>query len=208
MILSDVVLNPGSVDFGTVARGQSPSSILTIERVGKPDWKVVKMVSTSKVLAASLQETRRSGNGEVGYRLTVGLRPEASAGLIRDEIRLMTNDPETPSIPVLVTGMIQDDLSATPALLALGGVTSIAGVQGKFIVRGSKPFAIARVEGLGDGFDLKATDPGRKPLHVLTLTYNPALGTSRGDLRKTFRIVTDLPGEAPLDVSATLHVDP
>ena len=55
----------------------------------------------------------------------------------------------------------------------------------------SRPFAIARVEGTGDGFDLKAADSTRKPLHVLTLTYNPAQGTSRGDLVKTFRIVTE-----------------
>jgi Protein of unknown function (DUF1573) len=207
LILSDVVLNPGAVDFGTVGRGQTPAQVLTIDRVGKPDWKVVRMVSASKVLNASLQETKRS-NGEVGYRLNVSIKPEVAAGIVRDEIRLVTNDPETPGIPILVTAQIQGDLSATPTLLPLGDVTSAAGVQGRYIVRGSKPFAIAKVEGTGDGFELKAADSTRKPLHVLTLTYNPALRTSRGDQVKTFRIVTDLPGEAPLDVSATLHVEP
>ena len=207
LILSDVVLNPGAVDFGMVARGQSPSQVLTIDRIGKPDWKVVKMVSASKVLNASLQETKRY-NGEVGYRLNVSIKPDVSAGIVRDEIRLITNDPETPGIPILVTGQIQGDLSATPSLLALGNVTSAAGVQGRYLVRASKPFAIAKIEGLGDGFDLKAADSTRKPLHVLNLTYNPALGTTRGDLVKRFRIVTDLPGEAPLDVTATLHVEP
>ena len=207
MILSDVVLNPGAVDFGVVGRGQAPTQVLTIDRVGKPDWKVVKMVSASKVLNASLQETKRS-DGEVGYRLSVSMKPDVTAGLVRDEIRLVTNDPETPGIPILVTAQIQGDLSATPSLLPLGNVISAAGVQGKFIVRGSKPFTIARVEGTGDGFDLKPADSTRKPLHVLTLTYNPDLGTSRGDLVKTFRIVTDQPGEPPLDVSATLHVEP
>lgn len=207
MILSDVVLNPGAVDFGTVGRGQAPSMALTIDRVGKADWKVVKMVSASKSLTALLHETRRA-NGEVGYRLDVGLKPQASAGALRDEIRLMTNDPETPSIPILVTAQVRGELSATPSLLPLGRVAPAAGASGKFIVRGSKPFAIAKIEGNGEGFEVKAADPGRKPLHVLTLTYNPAQGTARGDLRKNFRIVTDLPGESPLDVSATLHVDP
>ncbi len=207
LILSDVVLNPGSVDFGMIGRGQSPAQVLSIDRIGKPDWRITKMVSGSKALNASLQETKRV-NGEVGYQLTVSLKPDAPAGIVRDEIRLVTNDPETPGIPVWINGQVKGDLSATPSLLNLGNATSAAGAQGKFIVRSSKPFAIARIDGAGDGFKLAAADAGKRPVQVVTLTYNPAEGQSRGDLHKTFRIVTDLPGEAPLDVAASLHVDP
>jgi hypothetical protein len=42
----------------------------------------------------------------------------------------------------------------------------------------------------------------------LTLSYNPEEGTTRGDLRRTFRVVTDLPGEPPLELTATLSVSP
>ncbi len=207
MILSDVVLNPGAVDFGAVGRGQAPAQLLTIDRVGKPDWKIVRMISASKVINATVQEIRRA-NGTVGYQLKVSLKPDAPAGLVRDEIRLVTNDPETPGIPVLVTAQVRGELSATPSLLAFGNVTPAAGVQGKYVVRGPKPFAILRVDGGGDGFKVEAADPTRKALHVLTITYKPEPGSTRGDLHRTFRILTDLPGEAPLDVQATLHVAP
>ena len=207
MILSDVVLNPGVVDFGQVSRGQTPSQALAIDRIGKADWKIVKITSASKAINASLQETQRL-NGSVSYQLNVSLKPDAPAGVVRDEIRLVTNDPETPSIPVPIGAQIRGELSATPASLALGNVNSAAAVQGKFVVRASKPFAIARVEGNGDGFTLQAADSARKPLHILNLTYNPAESSTRGDLSRSFRITTDLPGEAPLDVSATLHVEP
>ncbi len=207
MILSDVVLNPGTIEFGQVSRGQSPSQVLAIDRIGKPDWKIVKLTSSSKAITASLQETQRA-NGSVGYQLTVALRPDAPAGILRDELRLITNDPETPSIPVPIGGQIRGELSATPASLALGSVNSAAAVQGKFVVRASKPFAIAKVEGNGEGFSLQAADTARKPLHILNLTYNPAQSNTRGDLSRSFRITTDLPGEAPVDVSATLHVEP
>jgi len=207
LILSDVVLNPGSVDFGMIGRGQSPSQVLTIDRIGRPDWRITKMVSGSKALNASLQETKRR-NGEVGYHLTVSLKPDAPAGFVRDEIRLMTNDPETTGIPVWVNAQIKGDLTATPSLLTLGNVASAAGANGKFIVRSSRPFAIARIDGAGDGFKLAPADSARRTMHVVSLSYNPAEGTTRGDLHKTFRIVTDLPGEPPLDVAATLHVDP
>jgi hypothetical protein len=207
MILSDVVLNPGVVEFGLVNRGQTPSQMISIDRIGKPDWKVVKLTSGCKAINASLQETQRV-NGSVSYQLTVSLKPDAPAGVIRDEIRLMTNDPETPSIPVPIGVQIRGELTATPSTLALGNVASAAGVQGKFVVRASKPFGISKVEGTGDGFTLQDIDLLRKPLHILTLTYNPAEGSTRGDLTKTFRITTDLPGEPPIEVTATLHVDP
>ena len=207
LILSDVVLNPGSVDFGMASRGQTPSQVLTIDRIGKPDWRITKITSASKALAASLAETRRDGGG-VGYRLTVSLRPDAPAGIIRDEIRLTTNDSESQSIPVPINGQVRGDLSASPSLIPLGTVAKGApSAQGKIIVRSGKPFAITRIDGQGDGFTLQSPE-GKRPLHVVTLTYNPKLGTTRGDLSKTFRVVTDLAGEPPIDVTATLHVDP
>src|SRR5262249_7998464 len=101
-ILSDVVLNPGSIDFGAVVRGQAPSRTLTIDGINLEGGRVHRMVSGSRVLDAQLVETSRKG-GAVSYTLTVGLKPDAPAGPVRDEIRILSNDPETPSIPVMVT---------------------------------------------------------------------------------------------------------
>ena len=207
MILSDVVLNPGVVEFGVVNRGQTPSQTVAIDRIGKPEWRVVKLASTCKAINASLQETQRQ-NGSISYVLTVSLKPDAPGGIIRDEIRLITNDPETSSIPIPIGAMIRGDLSASPTNLNLGHVATSASTQGKFVLRSSKPFAITKVEGTGDGFTMQDTDLNRKPLHIVTLAYNASEGSSRGDLTRTFRIFTDIPGEAPLEVTATLHVEP
>ena len=42
--------------------------------------------------------------------------------------------------------------------------------------------------------------------HVLG--FKPEESKLRGDLQRKFKIVTDLPGEAPMEVVATLHVEP
>ncbi|MBV8382862.1 MAG: DUF1573 domain-containing protein [Planctomycetaceae bacterium] len=206
-ILSDVVLNPGTIDFGAVARGQAPTQTLTIDRVGMPDWRAERMVSTSRALNATLVETARKGSS-VSYLLTVALKPEAPAGPIRDEIRILTNDPETASIPVQVSALVRGELSASPSVLSLGRVASAGGVQGRFLVRGIRPFTITQVEGAGDGFKLAPDDNSPKPVHLLSLTYRPEEGTPRGDLRRLFRVHTDLPAEPPVEVSVSLHVDP
>ncbi len=206
-ILSDIVLNPGSIDFGTVARGQTPSQVLTIDRINGADWRCTRMVSASKAINAQLVETKRAGT-MVSYSLSVSLKPDASAGRIRDEIRIMSNDPETPSIPVLVTAWVRGDLTAAPSVLTLGQVHSSAGAQGRFVVRASRPFAIRSIEGVGDGFSVSPPDGRRQATHIVAVAYKPDEGTTRGDIRRVFRVYTDLPGEAPLELTATLHIEP
>jgi hypothetical protein len=207
-ILADIVLNPGSLDFGTVMKGQTPSKVLTIDRIGAPGWRFERMVSASRVLSAQLAESRRDPKGNASYTLTVAIKPDAPAGPMRDEIRLLSNDPETPSIPVMVTAWVRGDLTAAPSVLTLGEVDSTAGKQGRFIIRASRPFAIKLVEGAGDGFLITPPDGAHKAMHVVSVSYKPEDGTTRGDVRRLFRVHTDLPGEPPLDLTATLHVAP
>jgi hypothetical protein len=207
-ILADVVLNPGSIDFGTVTKGQTPSQVLSIDRIGAPGWRFERMVSASRVLTAQLVETRRDSKGAVSYTLTVGIKPDAPTGPVRDEIRLLSNDRETPSIAVMVTAYLRGDLTAAPSVLTMGEVTSTAGKQGRFIIRATRPFAITTVEGAGDGFSILPPDSTRKNMHVLTVAYKPEESSTRGDLRRVFRVHTDLAGEPPLDLTATLHVAP
>lgn len=206
-ILSDVVLNPGTIDFGTISRGQEVTRTLTVDHMASIAWKAEKMVSSSKVIDAWLDETLRDPRG-VQYRLTVRLKPDVPAGLIRDEIRILTNDPESRVIPVLVTGQVLGGLSATPPILAMGRIPNNGQARGRYLVKGSKPFQIASIEGQGNGFSIEEVEAGSKPIHVLNVTYQTGPNTTLGDVRHVFRILTDLPGEAPLELVATLRVDP
>jgi Protein of unknown function (DUF1573) len=207
LILSDIVLNPGTIDFGFVDRGQTPQLSLTIDRLGAPGWRVERMVSGCKAIEGAVVETARSAAG-VSYTLTVSLKSDAPAGLIRDEIRILTNDPESPDIPVQVTAQIRGELAVSPSVLSLGRVTSAGGTQGRFLIRGSTPFIIVSAEGSDDGFKLSVDDTDRKPIHVLTVSYHREEGATRGDLRHSFRVLTDVPGEPPVDLTAVLHVEP
>jgi hypothetical protein len=206
-ILSDIVLNPGSIDFGNVVRGQSPTQVLTIDRINGARWEFVRMVSASRVLNAQLVETARKATS-VSYALSVSIKPDAPAGMVRDELRLISNDPETPSIPIMVTGSIRGDLTAAPTVLSLGQIHAPAGAQGRFIIRSSRPFVIRSIEGAGDGFSTSTPDATPQPMHVVTVAYKPEEGKTRGDIRRVFRVHTDLPNEPPLDLTTTLHVAP
>jgi hypothetical protein len=203
-ILADIVLNPGGIDFGSIVKGQSPTLSLTIDRVGQPDWRVVKMVSSTKVLSATLAETAR-GNGMVSYRLDISIKPNAPSGTVRDEIQLLTNDPESKGFPVLVTAQIRGELTATPGVLSLGTPSSAEPVKGSYIVRSSRPFKITDIQGSGDGYTATIDSRDARPLHVVTVTFKPEDGKPITAPSRTFKIATDLPGEQPVVVSATLQ---
>jgi hypothetical protein len=185
-ILSDIVLNPGAIDFGTVKRGQAPEQVLLIDRINSPNWRFTRMVSASRVLNAQIVETARKG-GDVSYALHVSIKPDAPTGVLRAELRLFSNDAESPSIPIMVTGVVRGDLTAAPSVLSLGQVHSSAGAQGRFVVRASRPFAIRSIEGAGDGFLTSSPDGTRQPTHVVTVAYKPEDGTTLGDIKRVFR---------------------
>ena len=207
MILTDVVLNPGTVEFGTVVRGQSPAIEIAIDRVSVPDWRITRMITACKVIDASCTEVARN-NQMVSYRLKVWLKPAITSGIVRDEIRLVTNDKESPIYSIPITAMIRGDLTASPSMISLGNVDKSLGARGKYIVRASRPFKIRSILGDGDGFQLTADNDESRPVHLLSLNYQPAQGVSRGDIRRSFRVTTDLRDEVPLELSAALHVDP
>lgn len=210
-ILSDIVLNPGAVDFGLTRQGSAPLAAVAIDRLGAPNWRVRRMISNSKVLdfkTTKLVETNRS-NDRVGYAVRIGIRPDAPIGPYRDEIRLLTDDPLTASIPIVVSGRILGNLSVSPGVLSLGGVSAASTVQGRFLVRGSKPFAIVKIEGTGDGFETDPIDPSiRKTIHLVTLRYRPGSSNDPNrDVRRVLRVTTDLAGEPPVSLIATARVE-
>ena len=208
-ILPDIVLNPGTVDFGSIAKGQSAKVVMTIERVNAPNWKFERMSASPalmKTIDARLDEIERSAS-RTAYQLTVTLKPTAPAGLLRDEIRILTNDASSPSVPVLVTAQVQGTLTASPAMLAMGRATA-DGAKGRYLIRGTKPFTIQGIEGNGDGFSLTVDDEKSKTLHVLTVNFDPKASNIRGDLRRSFKVRTDLADEAPVEMQAVLRVEP
>ena len=140
----------------------------------------------------------------VSYRLDVSIKPGAPAGPVRDEIRLLTNDTESQGFPILVTAEVRGDLTATPNRLALTSANPSTPAQGRYVIRSSKPFKFTSIEGIGDGFTATPDNTEAKPIHVVTVTFKPEPGKPQPAPSRTFTMMTDLPGEGPVVVMATI----
>jgi hypothetical protein len=213
---SDVVFNPGQVDFGNVTQGQTPTQTIDVEYAGTLDWRVLEVVKSAEApFAVTARELYREAprsrllkgtvNGKAGYQIAVTLKPNVPPGPFRQELILKTNDPQTPVLTVAVEGTVQGSLSVTPSVVSLGKVKAGTPTQHRVAIRGSRPFKILALEGAGDGITAELPQQAAAA-HVLTLQCVPALP---GEWHRQITIRTDLDdGNAIATVTVEASVQP
>ena len=172
-IRRDVVLTPGSVDFGSVGRGSAVDRKIQIAYAGRANWTIRDIQNISKHLDAKVVETQRAG-GRVNYDLVVRLKPDAPMGDLRTQLTLVTDDANTPRIPVLVEGKVEAEYTVTPDLVQFGILSPGEKKTVNIVVRSNnrKPFAIEKLESekTADAFEVRLP-PDTRTQHILPLTF-------------------------------------
>jgi hypothetical protein len=200
----DVVLQPGSVDFGSVRQGQAAEQTIGVDYAGRTDWRITAIRVPASYFHVQAQETRR-GSGRVRYELRVQLAEDAPPGTIETELTLETDDRTGNRVPLAVRGQIVPPLSVSPALLYLGNTSAGQQLKTRLVVRGSEPFRITAVECDDSRFQFEI--PAQtKTLHFVPVTFQAA-GTP-GPLSVAIRIQTDLSGAKTSEVTASGTVLP
>lgn len=186
---ADVVFNPGEINLGTVAAGAQPTAKIEVEYAGTFNWSLLELtVGTLPVLATFKELYRRPG--QVGYEITVTLKPDAPQGTIKDFIYLKTNDTQTPIVPLLILGGIASELSLTPPILSLVDVKMAEPLTRRVVIRGTRPFSISRVESADP--DIQSTTPlptGEGLTQTLAFSIRPS---RVGPLRQEVKIQTSI----------------
>jgi hypothetical protein len=128
----DVAFNPASVNFGVVARGQTPVQPIEVEYAGNLDWRISEIVKNANApFQVTAEEMYRqppvpgrvfkpAQPGRVGYRINVTLKADAPPGAFKQELILKTNDPSSPVFSVAVDGKVQASLEVAPQLVNMG----------------------------------------------------------------------------------------
>jgi hypothetical protein len=203
-IRSDVVFNPGSVEFGEVNVGDPAERTVAVNYAGRSSWEIVDVTNDNDNFEVELAETQRGG-GKVSYNLLVRLKKDLPAGYVKDQLTVVTNDTRAQSqrIPLFVNAHVRPEFSVTPSQLVLGELEPGAEVTRKIVVRGKEPFKIVDVTCGEDCFDFNTDDQSRT-VHFVEVTFRA--GENPGRLQTPIKIVTDR-GEnrgATLTASATV----
>ncbi len=198
-IRSDVVFQPGSVQFGSIDQGKPAESTVSISYAGRPDWKILEVRSANSHLSGEVVETGRD-NGMVNYDLTVHMDHNMPAGYLRDHLILITNDRNMTQVPVPVEGRIETGIVVSPSSLLMGVIQPGQKVTKQLVIRGKKPFRVLSVSCDDHNFQFDTSgETAAKPLHVIPVTFQA--GQDLGKVVETIRIETDL-GESAPELSA------
>jgi hypothetical protein len=201
---TDVVVNPGQINFGVVPRGQAPApQTIDIEYAGVLDWRVSEVVKHDAPLEVTFKELYRRP-GQVGYQVAVGIKPDAPPGPFKHELFLKTNDPTSPLVPMLVEANIQASVSVAPNVVRMGNLKVGESVTKLVVVRASKPFRIVAVDGQSDGLVAELPTASAQ-VQVLKVKFQPE---KPGELRRQLRIKTDLDQESAASVTIEGTVEP
>jgi len=199
-VRGDIVFNPGQFNFGSVPHGQTPTMKVDVEYAGQQQWQILEITVGKEFPFTIASKELYRQPGRVGYQLQLTLKPNAPAVPIKEDIFLKTNDPTSPLVPVLVEANIQPTLTVAPASLALGTVKIGEAMVRRVVVRGTKPFVLAAVEGATEvtaAGELKTAPSG-----VQTLALNIKVD-ALGDFRKVVEIKTDQGESVQLIVEGT-----
>ncbi len=206
-IRGDITLNPGQVDFGVVNRSTGPKVDLTLAYNGaQAGWAVSGMNTVSPHITAKLTQQARSPGGPITYSLSTTLSPTAPIGFFKDEITLVTNDPQSPKIPISVTAVVQSNVTVSPSVINLGRVRAGESIQKTIVVRSAQPFRITGVD--VSKADLSAAPPGdlAKAMHTVSFTFKAP--SQVGPYNATVEVQSDLKDEPPAKVTTFATIVP
>jgi hypothetical protein len=203
-IRSDVVVQPGVIQFGSVAQGTTEERTVTVSYAGRNDWAIKSIETTNPYFQGQAVETSRQA-GQVTYQLTVKLAQGTPAGYLKDQLVLVTNDlnSQTASVPVPVEGVVIAAITASPSPLSLG-VVEIGKIATKQLVVQSKtPFKVQRVQCSDPRFRFEVSNQSQK-LHLIPVTFT-ASGVP-GNVTERLRVETDVSNSKPLEVNVQVRV--
>jgi hypothetical protein len=203
-IRADVVFQPGAVKFDSVDQGSEAVQQVRVTYAGRPDWQITDVRGVGDAFEVELAKPQRSGDS-VTYNLRVRLKDTAPAGYFNDQVVLVTNDAQSPRIPLPVEGRVTPQIYISPQPLMFGDVPQGEQVTKKILVRGKRPFKILAVKSDSDGFEFK-TDDQSSERHIVDVIYHAQ--ENRGKIVDTIRVLTDLGSRMQTKVTAYAMVTP
>jgi hypothetical protein len=204
-IRSDIVFEPGEVNFGDVELAQPGLRKVQVRHVGRSDWKIADVRSANKNFEVELNEVSRNG-GQVVYDMLVRLRPEAPPGHFQDQLSIVTDDSQLKTIGLMVEGNVVPPVSVSPSSLFLGVLEPGQSVTKNLIVKAKEAFQVECIE--CDGNDkLQFKSPSKdekKNVYIIPVTFTA--GDSPGQFSQKITIKTSLKGGAECNCVATATI--
>lgn len=203
-IRSDIVTDPGEVQFGEVDRGASKNTVVKVSHSGSSQWQITDVRSANPHLAVKLSQASGT-QGNIEYSMQVRIKEDAPAGEFADEIVIVTNEKQYNQVTLPVRANIVPPLVVAPESIDLGSIQPKTKVQNRLIVKAKKPFSVKKITCPDDRFTISAP-AGEKTVHIIPILFDS--GEKIGGFREKITIETTLPSDSTVLATVSGNVAP
>jgi hypothetical protein len=207
-IRSDVLLTPGSIEFGAVSEGATAERRVQLEYTGRPGWALVKVERSQPFLYAKAEEVRRQ-RGEVVYNITAVLKEDAPVGYIKDVLRFTTNESPPVEILVPVQGVVTASIRAKPSPMLLGILEPGENATKNIVIRSETPFRVTNVSATDNRFRFAFSNQ-ESVVQLVSVSFSAGKNLTEHplDIAEMIRISTNDPQQKSITVDAFVRVMP
>ncbi len=201
-ILSDIVTDPGEIQFGELDQATEKVTTVKVRYTGKNKaWQIADVRSANQHLGVKLNRIENRA-GPIEYHMQVRLKASAPTGAFSDQIVLVTNDSENNLVTIPVRGNVLPPL-VVPASVELGTVKAGQTVRSRIAIKSNEEFEVTKVECADPRFTFSPALGKVAKVHLIPIEF---LGDAAGAFRETITIHTTLPdgGTAATQISGNV----
>ncbi|MDX1925785.1 MAG: DUF1573 domain-containing protein [Pirellulaceae bacterium] len=199
-IRSDILPEPGEIQFGEVDLGAEKVTDVKISYTGPTKWEIRDVLSKNEHLAVKLSQPINLNN-KIEYVMNVRLKNSATAGEFSDEIVLVTNEAQSNRVTLPVRANVVPPLHVEGVQL---GTLQVGGTKNeRLLVKAKVPFKIEKIE-CADGRFTFATPTEEKPVHLIKFDFKA--DDKVGSFREKVIVHTTLPDSATAEAYITGNV--
>jgi hypothetical protein len=201
-IRSDVELEPGGIQFGTLDAGTPAEKLLKITARTGRDWQITEIRSSSEFVEAEAVETGRQ-IGQVTYDMKVRLLSGVPSGYLKERLVVVANDSKSSEFPIEVEGRVLSALTVSPSSLFVGTVKPRSTHRKQFVVQARQKFCITGIDCDQEGFEFEVPEGAAKVQKVPVVCR---AGSKPGKIACKIRIQTDLGGTTTAELPAHMVI--
>jgi hypothetical protein len=199
-IRSDILPEPGEIQFGEVALGSEKITDVKISYMGTANWEIRDVLSKNEHLAVKLSQPK-TVNNKIEYIMNVRLKDSAPAGEFTDEIVLVTNEAQSNRVTLPVRSNVIPPLYVEGVQL---GTLRVGETKSeRLLVKSKMPFRIEKIE-CNDARFAFAPSNDEKLVHLITFEFKA--DDMIGSFREKITVYTNLKESATAEASITGNV--
>jgi hypothetical protein len=202
-IHSDVDFQPGVAALGDIEQGTTGQQEVAVTYRGYGNWQISDVRSANSHLEVELGQPIRQP-GMVTYKMTVRLKPDAPAGILQDQLTLVTNDQRLPTVVLPVEGRVIPPLSVSPSPLLFGTMAPGQALTKQIVITGKQPFKVLAIRSDHDGLEFRPALDVTKKVHLVPVTVTAP--QKPGEFHYSITIETDLVGTGTMTCLARGNV--